>query len=120
MFYTREHPDDPFEETTDWRDDILEGGCPPTTKLRGTPQGSSASSSKLYEIGGKGKGQDSPTLVKFDFSKLEKEVKEGGNTTKLLERFQSILIETGKELKELREKHYESNNGTNKSSRRGP
>ncbi len=90
------------------------------TKLRGTPQGSSASSSKLYEIVGKGKGQDSPTLVKFDSSKLEKGLKDGGDTTKLLERFQSILIETGKELKELREKHYESKDGTDKGSRWGP
>jgi hypothetical protein len=92
----------------------------PATKLSGMLQGLSASSSKLYKILGKGKGQDSPTLVKFDFSKLEKEVKEGGNTTKLLERFQSIPIETDKELKELREKHYESNNDTNKGSRQGP
>ncbi len=30
LFYTREHPDGPFEETTDWRDNISEGGCPPT------------------------------------------------------------------------------------------
>ncbi len=30
LFYTREHPDGPFGGTTDWREDILEGGCPPT------------------------------------------------------------------------------------------
>ena len=30
LFYTREHPYGPFKETTDWRDNILEGGCPPT------------------------------------------------------------------------------------------
>jgi hypothetical protein len=32
LFYTRELPDSPFEETTDWRDNILEEGCPPTPK----------------------------------------------------------------------------------------
>jgi hypothetical protein len=32
LFYTRKLPDGPFEETTDWRDDILEEGCPPTPK----------------------------------------------------------------------------------------
>jgi hypothetical protein len=30
LFYTCERPDGPSEETTDWRDNISEGGCPPT------------------------------------------------------------------------------------------
>jgi hypothetical protein len=30
LFYKRKRPDGPFEETTDWRDDISEEGCPPT------------------------------------------------------------------------------------------
>jgi hypothetical protein len=30
LFYTRKLPNGPFEETTNWRDNILEEGCPPT------------------------------------------------------------------------------------------
>jgi hypothetical protein len=76
--------------------------------------------SDFYKIVGKGKGQDSPTLLQFDFGELEKEVEEGGDVTEILAKFQNILLETGKELKELREQHYKSNNdGTNKD-RWGP
>ncbi len=32
LFYTRKLPDGPFEETTNWRDDISEKGCLPTPK----------------------------------------------------------------------------------------
>jgi hypothetical protein len=32
LFYTHEFPDGPFEETTNWRDDIVGEGCPPTPK----------------------------------------------------------------------------------------
>jgi len=90
----------------------------PITKLRGTPQGSGASPLRTCEILGIGKGQG-PALLKFDFSKLEKEVKEGGDTTELLERFQNILAETGKEIKELREKHHESNRSNAKEKKSG-
>jgi hypothetical protein len=92
----------------------------PATKLRGLPQGLGKSPSDFYIIVGKGKGQDSPTLLQFDFGELVKEVEEGGDVTEILAKFQNILLKTGKELKELREQHYKSNNdGTNKD-RRGP
>ncbi len=44
-----------------------------------------------------------PTLLQFNFGELEKEVEEGGDVTEILSKFQNILLETGKELKELRE-----------------
>ena len=92
----------------------------PTTKLRGLPQGLGKSPSDFYKIVEKGKGKDSPTLLQFDFGELEKEVEEGGDVTEILAKFQNILLETGKELKELRERHYKSNNDSTNKDRRGP
>jgi hypothetical protein len=92
----------------------------PTTKLRGLPQGLGKSPSDFYKIVGKGKGQDSPTLLQLNLGELEKEVEEGGDVTETLAKFQNILLETGKEIKKLREQHFKSkDDGTNKD-RQGP
>ena len=61
-----------------------------------------------------------PTLLQFNFEALEKEVEEGGDITELLMRFQNILLETGKEIRELRVRHHKSNDDVTNNDKSAP
>ncbi len=84
------------------------------------PQGLGTSPSAFYKVVGKGKGQDSPTLLQFNFEALKKEVEEGGDITELFTKFQNILLETGEEIRELRDRHHKSNNDVTNNDKSAP
>jgi hypothetical protein len=66
--------------------DTKQGGVPQGSDAPG-PQGSGTSPSAFYKVVGKRKGQDSPTLLQFNFEALKKEVEEGGDITELSTKF---------------------------------